>query len=144
MADAVGLAASIVSLLDLAGKVIGYLNDVKDGSKDRARLRDEISSTSFLLFMLKDCTSTSSPTTDWLQTTKALTGPKGPLEQFKHCLDTIAEAVSGNGVNGHRSQPRAAIASLIWPFKKGKIDELIASIERQKSLFSLALQGDHM
>jgi hypothetical protein len=34
--------------------------------------------------------------------------------------------------------------ALCWPFEKGEIKDILGTIERQKSLFSLALQNDNM
>jgi hypothetical protein len=34
--------------------------------------------------------------------------------------------------------------AVTWPFKKGEVEGLIGSIERQKTLLTLAVQNDHM
>jgi len=32
----------------------------------------------------------------------------------------------------------------IWPFKKEEVKEILATIERQKTVFLVAIQNDHM
>jgi hypothetical protein len=54
MADPLSISASITALLQLTSRVVQYINSVKDASKECFRIRDEISSASFLLYMLKD------------------------------------------------------------------------------------------
>jgi len=141
MAEVVGLAASIASLVELAFKVVGYFNAVKGGEGEKGRLRDEISSASFLLLMLKDRTSPNSPNAPSLQTMTALASRHGPLNQFKECLELVADKIAGCNGEGLL---RSAVTSMSWPFKKSEITQLLASLERQKALFNLALQDDHL
>jgi hypothetical protein len=141
MAEVVGLAASIAGLVELAFQIVGYFNAVKAGEEEKGRLRDEISSASFLLLMLKDRASPSSPNATSLQTATALASRYGPLNQFKECLELVADKIAGGSGKGRL---RSAVTSMSWPFKKSEIAQLLASLERQKALFNLALQDDHL
>lgn len=54
MTDPLSTSASIIAVLQLTGTVVQYLNDAKGASEDRQRILAEISSTSGVLFLLKD------------------------------------------------------------------------------------------
>lgn len=54
MAEVLGLISSIGAILQITATVVQYIGDVKDSSKDRLKIRDEIASTSFLVSMLND------------------------------------------------------------------------------------------
>lgn len=138
MADPLSISASIVALLQLTSTVVQYINNVKDASKERLRIRDEISCTSFLLYMLEGRVQQAHLGEPWLSMRQSLDMPKGPLEQFRGALEQLAS----------RLEPSKGLKrvgkSLAWPFKTEEIKEILSTIERQKSLFNLVLQNDHM
>ena len=138
MADALGTAASIIAVIQLAQVVLGYINDVKGASEDRNMLLVEISTVNGLLYSLSDLASRSSERDSWISKLRALQAPNGPLSQFESALATLAEMLKP--VHGIRKVGKA----LTWPFQHGEIKDILSTIERQKSLFSLALQQDHM
>jgi hypothetical protein len=138
MADPLSISASITALLQLTSNVVQYINSVKDASKERFRIRDEISSASFLLYMLNDRIQQAHSGKLWLSTVQSLDMPKGPLKQFKGALEQLASRLEPS--KGVKKVGRA----LTWPFKTEEIKEILSTIERQKSLFDLALQNDHM
>jgi hypothetical protein len=139
MADPLNISASIIAILQLTSTVIQCINDVKDASEERLRIRDEISSTSFLLYMLKDRIQQAHLGELWLSTVQSLDVPKGPLEQFKRALEQLASRLAppSKGLKRIRN-------ALMWPFQREEIKEILSTIERQKSLFDLTLQNDHM
>lgn len=49
-----GIAASIISVIQLTGTVTQYLVSVKGASKDRREIYNELSSITSMLFVLKD------------------------------------------------------------------------------------------
>lgn len=133
--DPVSLSASITSLLQLTGTVVKYLSNVKSASDDKRKLLVEISSIRGLLFGLEDLATLGET---WVNTIRALNGPNGPLLQFRHTLEALAT----------RLKPMVGLArigkSLAWPFQIGEIKDMLCLLERQKMLFALALQMDHM
>ncbi len=138
MADPLSISGSIVAVLQLTSTVVHYINDVKDASEERLRIRDEISSTSFLLYMLKDRIQQAHSSELWLSMVQSLDVPKGPLEQFKRALEQLASRLAPcQGLKKIRN-------ALTWPFQREEIEEILSTIERQKSLFDLTLQNDHM
>lgn len=64
--------------------------------------------------------------------------PNGPLEQFKAALETLAAKLApADGLKKLRK-------SLMWPFQEKEIKDILSTIERQKALFGLARQNDHL
>jgi hypothetical protein len=115
--------------------VIKYLNDVKDASKERNRILLEISSITGILFSLKDLAALD---VKWLNTVKALAVPNGPLEMFQTALETLVKKLEpAVGVKGIQK-------TLAWSFERREVKNALAIIERQKTVFILALQNDQM
>jgi hypothetical protein len=138
MSDPLSVSASIVALLSITSTVVQYINDMRHASPERLRLRDEISSTSFLLYMLKDraCQEKTNPA--WLSTVAVLGLPNGPLDHFRAALDSLASKLKPT-----KGMDKVA-QCVLWPFHKEEIVSLLSTIERQKLCFELALQNDHM
>jgi hypothetical protein len=138
MTDPLSITASIVAVLQMTATVTQYLKDVKGGSEDRTRLRDEMRSTICLLEMLKDRIEDADTRDTWLDTIRWLHVTNGPLIQFKEALELLAKKLAPSSRIRQMTQP------LRWPFDKADVNELFGKIERLKSLFSLAMQNDHM
>jgi hypothetical protein len=138
MADPLSISASIIAILQLTGTVVQYLNDAKGASEDRQRILAEISSISGVLFLLKDLAERAQWEEGWSMTIKSLNLPGGPLEKFKMMLQKLTSKLKP--AEGVKKVGKA----LIWPFQKGEINEILSTMERQKTFFNLALQNDHM
>jgi hypothetical protein len=138
MADPLSITASIVAVLQITATVTKYLKDVRGGSEDRIRLRDEMRSTVCLLEMLKDRVDDPDTRDICFNEVGLLNAPNGPLIQLRKTLELLVEKL----VPGSRIQQIAKV--LKWPFDKTEINEILGTIERLKSLFSLAMQNDHM
>lgn len=138
MGDPLSVTASIIAVLQLTESVVKYLNDAKDASKDCNKFLIEISTVNGLLFSLKDLVGRAELGETWLATTRSLGVPTGPLAQFKSALELLATHLEP--VVGLKKAGKA----LTWPFKKGEVIDILNTIERQKTLFVLALQNDHM
>jgi hypothetical protein len=134
--DSVGAAASIIALVQFTNDVIGYINSTKSAGSERKKILDEIISAHYFLLLLKD--KTTDP--EWTDIMKSLTVPKGPVEQFKCALERIAAIVNPEGMGKIKKFAKTAA----WHFQKGEVEDILWTIERQKSLFSLAMQNDHM
>lgn len=150
MADPLSISASIVAVLQLTSVVAKYLKDVKGGAGYRLRLRDEIRGAVALLEMLKDRIEDEDDDDEgdrdggggdmsaWRESVQQLAVPDGPLDQFKKSLERLVKKLVPAGTFQIMKK------SLTWPFDKKDVDEILQSIERQKSLFSLALENDHL
>lgn len=136
--DPLSAVGSIIAIIQLVGTVISYLDGVKDASEERTQLLVEISSVGGLLTTLRDLAVASEQEGTAMASAKSLNVPLGPLAQFRLALERIAVVLAPNrGVKKFGK-------SLAWPFKKGEVLELLGVIERQKTLFILALQSDNL
>lgn len=133
--EPLSITASIAGLLAFTSKVIQYLSAVEDSSTTCQRLLSEVTSTSGLLYHIKDMHDRSAVPADWSLKTKALMTPKGPLDQSKHALELLERRLvpAGNRTIDHTKK------SLTWFFQKREIQDLLDGLERQTSFFMLAL-----
>jgi hypothetical protein len=138
MAEAIGIAGSIVGILQLTATVLKYLNGVKDASKGCNRILIEVSSVYGLLFNLNNLVERAGSEETSLAMVMSLGVPNGPLVQFESALKRLATHLEP--VHGLKKAGRAFIV----PFKKEEVTNILHIIERQKTLFILALQNDHM
>ncbi len=135
--DPLSFSASITTLVQLAGTVIRYLSNVRDGPKELQRIRIEVSSVLGILFLLQEQSDQVKQGDSFTSTLRSLDVPNGPLEQFRIALECIASKIAP--VKGWEKLGK----TLKWPFEKEEIQTTLNTIERQKALFSLALQHDH-
>jgi hypothetical protein len=139
MADALGIAASIIALLQASGAVVQYLKSSKDANKDIQALKIEVINVRGLLFSLKDFLPEQESDEDsLLPVFESLGGQDGLLKQFEMILAELALRL------GPQEGLKKTGQSLSWHFKKDDIKTLIGTVERYKTLFSLALQNDQL
>lgn len=140
MADPLGTVASLLTVLKLAAAATKYIKDVKHGSAERLRLRDELRSTTCLLEMLKDRIDDSENGVEVeilkLPSIASLAGEDGPLALFKQLLEEIAAKLAPDAKRSRLTQP------FTWPFDKKDIAEFVSTLERLKNHFSLVMQND--
>lgn len=142
MADPLSTIANVLAVLKLTAVATQYIKEVKQASSDRLRLRDELRSATCLLEMLRDRLEDSEDAEGSdAETLKPLSiasleGGDGPLELFKRVLEDII-----NKLTPQNRLSRAA-QSLTWPFNKKEVTELISTLERLKSHFTLVMQND--
>lgn len=147
MGDPLSIATGLITLVQATATATDYLKNVRDGGKDRKKLRDELRSLTCLLEMLHDrvedhqhAASSDSNGENPLNPAAlvSLTGPDGPLERMKATMEDIISKLV----------PKSRLQSLAqpvkWPFDKKDVMELFATIERTKSHFTLVLQNDLM
>ncbi|KAL9045843.1 MAG: hypothetical protein Q9214_001186 [Letrouitia sp. 1 TL-2023] len=138
----IGITASFAAVFQLTATVINYINNFKDASQDRLRLRDELSSACFPLYMLKERLDQTDQDVSQLPSVQVLSGLNGPISQFKRQLEQLAAKIVPN--YGKKNRVDHITTNITWPFKKEEVRTLLNAMERQKSLFHLALQNDIM
>jgi hypothetical protein len=136
MADLLSIAASITAILQFTSTVVQYLIDAGNASEDRRELLNEVSSASGFLFVLKELAERVQWTDPCSTSIRALNVQNGPLEQFKGAMKRLESKLRADGLN-------KVGKTLAWPFQKKEIKDILHTIERQKTLFVLALQNDH-
>lgn len=138
MADPLSITSGITALLQLTGNIIQYLNQVRGASEDCRRVIMEVTSVSGFLYMLKDSAERFGSDSSSLTAIASLAVPSGPFDQFKATLEQLVSKLAP--VQGLKKAGKA----LAWPFQQGEIREILSRIERQKSMFALALQNDNL
>ena len=136
--DPVSLTASISAILELSIKVLGYLNDVKDASKDCAKCAAEAANLYGLLTNLRFRLEEGDSSTPWYTAVRVLATENGPLDQFKQALEQLQKKITGRGKIGKTGN------ALVWKFKKEEIASILGRMERLKTLVGVALEMDHL
>ena len=129
------MAASIAALLDLTGKVLSYLNNVKEAGAERTKCATEAATLYALLTTLKYRIEANSGD-PWFTAIRSLGTENGPLDQFKAAIELLASKLKPEG--GIKKIGHA----LTWTFDKAEINGILSRIERLKSLVNLALAND--
>lgn len=137
---AIGLGASVLQLIGVAGKAIKYLNDIKNAPRERFRLAQELNSLYGILIELENRAdeAKASGDDDWLRGVQSLTFKFGPVEQLETALELIVNKVKP--VSRFKKVGKA----LVWPFTRREVEELLRQVERQKSTIIFVLQGDQI
>ena len=132
MADPLSVIGGIAAIVQISTTVVSLIKSAKDASSDRQKVLAEINATTALCQTLNDYVEISG-IESWADTFKTLNQTdNGPLSQFKQCLEYLYEKLNTKG------------ATLKWPFNKQSVQEILATIERQKSLINLALTNDNL
>ena len=130
------MTASIIAIMRLAQSVAGYLNDMKDASKEQVRIATEISNVNALLTPLKYRIKDGQPGDPWFTEVQRLGDKGGPLDQFESTLKELKSKVEQ--ADGYMR----AVRSLTWTFNKTDVSTMLSRIERVKTLVILALAND--
>lgn len=144
MADPLGTLENALTVLKLATAATQYIKEVKNGSSERLRLRDELRSTTCLLEMLRDRLEDGENVEDSDESTlkplsiASLSDEDGPLALFRKVLEDIINKLVPENPLRKLAQP------FTWPFDKKDVAEHLATLERIKSHFNLVLQNDLM
>lgn len=136
--DPLSASASVFAVLQLSATVIKYLKGVKGAGLERQRLLSEIYSINSLLLALHDQAEKEAEDDTVHQVFASLQSSNGPMEQIKDTLERLKSKLAPTKGYG------AVAGSINWPFKRDEIKDLLAAIERQKTLFTLARQNDLM
>jgi hypothetical protein len=138
MGDPASISAIIIAVLQASATVIRFLSETKDARTERERLLNEIVFTQGLLYSLKDKAANQNDSAS-LKSLASLGVQNGPLDQFKNALERL-----GKKLRPAHSELGKFGKSLIWPFQKDEVKDILSTIERQKSFFLLALQNSHL
>ena len=137
--DPLSIAASITALLQVTSTLIKYANGVKGASEERRKILSELLDIKGILFCLKDEADHAKQNDQWSSTFESLSVPGGPLESFGRIVEDLSSKLAPPATKSKKVRE-----VITWPFKKEEVKEILGSIERQKALFLLARQNDHM
>ncbi|PBK81229.1 hypothetical protein ARMGADRAFT_813254 [Armillaria gallica] len=135
MAEALGIASSIITLIEISHTIVGYLKDIREAPKERDKLSKELSYLELYLGMVNQLTQMADANDPWLATAQRLSGPFAQLDVLlKGLKKTLEPASDGIGKMKQR---------LLWKFSKESVEDALKKIERIKSLIIVAVQLDH-
>ena len=137
---AVGASANVLQLIAVAGKAIKYLKDIKNAPQEHLRLVQEINSLYGLLIELESRIDEANASEDgkWLRGIQSLAVKSGPVEQLRAALESIVDRVKP------ATKMKRIGKTLMWPYTKKEVEEILKEVERRKSTIDFALQGDQL
>jgi hypothetical protein len=135
--DPLSITAGVIAVLDLCGKVIGYIATAKGATKDRSQLKAEILSCQILLEALRDEINASDGGGDWADVIRTLEGDGAPLNVLEEMLGLLVFKL------GPKTNLQNVAKILTWPFKEKEVSKILQVIEHQKSSLTLALENNN-
>lgn len=136
--DPLSVTASLIAIINLTGAVIGYLNDIKDAPKDRARCAEQAANLQSLLMSLRFRVAETGSEDCWFREFRKLAVKDGPLDQYKAAMEQLkAKLKSKAGLE-------KVAQVLTWKVTQKEVAEILSRIERLKSLTQIALEMDHL
>ncbi|KAL8827131.1 MAG: hypothetical protein Q9170_007137 [Blastenia crenularia] len=136
--DPLSLVASLVAVGQLATTIISYLKQVKEGSLERIKLREEVRNLAFMVEVLKDRVDDAEDPETELTSIRSIAIDGGPLDQLKFALESLAKKLAPHG------RKRQISESISWPLTRKDFGDLLQTLERQKALLSLAIANDNV
>lgn len=136
--DPLSLTASLVVIGQLAARVTSYLKQIKDGSSERIKLREEIRNVAYMVEILNDRVDDVEDPEKELAATRSLAVDGGPLDQLRSALELLANKLTPHGKLKQISRP------MLWPLSRKDVHDILNALERQKCLLSLAIKNDNM
>ena len=133
--DPLSVTASVVAVLQLAQSLIKAVQSIKDSSRERQSIRDEIIYLSGLLFNLQSGLERRELSSDVVS---SLNTPSGPLAQLKDALESLAKMLMpADGL-------KKVGQSINWAFQRDSVTFLLSKIERQKTFILFALENNQL
>src|SRR5947207_8740141 len=125
--DPLSVAASVITVLQLTGVVIGYLNDVKDAPKECRKCTIEASNLQNLLINLRYLLEREQTGDAWFRAVSSLNVENGPLDQYRQSLEQLRSRVEiQDGVQKVKRR-------LLWKLGKEEVAGILVRMERLKS-----------
>lgn len=138
MADPITVIGVIANVIQIGSLIINFIKTAKESTADRQKLLCEIRSTVAVCQSLQDSVEMGDEV-EWKATLNLLHGPDRPLEQLQICFADLKTKLAPSS-----SASKTVVRALKWPFDKGEILDIYATIERQKALLNLALTNNNL
>lgn len=155
MAEVVGLAASVIAIVELTAKLAGcckfYIENVKDARKDLRKVLIETTSLQGIVDNLRFLLDHDPDFEDAeLGGLDAADGPiSGCLEclkQLENLVPTPEDDASASTSTSRRltmkQRSKAIAARLAWPLKRNTVMSTLDDMQRHKATMSLIICGD--
>jgi hypothetical protein len=140
MAESLSIAASIIAVIQITGRVVSLCYDYRAGLKthqnDIKQINDEITSVRNVLESILRLIDNEEEGPSQLSTLRLLTQPDGVLSSCKTemlSLEKDLKPATGS---------RAIVRKLKWPYTRGEIKKKVEKLGWVKSSLSLAIVAD--
>lgn len=135
--DPLSISTSIVALSGVTLKTISFLCSVKNASSERNKLRDEVITVTGLLKALEMRLGDMKADDEGSVSLRAL-DESSALDRCRESLEELIEKTDTDKVSGIEKFGR----KFTWHFEKTEVNKTLMSVERVKTLLSLALTND--
>ncbi len=144
MAEALGVASSVTTLIGNIVTLIKYVKDVINAPEEITQFLKELAHLEIYLSTLRDLTQLSTEEDPWLKTLKQLfaapgAAPDGLFKELEELLNGLKEKVRNDPPQWKRVKKR-----LLWTLTKTSVEDDLKKIERFKTLVMSAVQLDDM
>lgn len=139
MAEILGVVSGIIAVADLTYKVLGYLKTVHHAEKEiKDYNREAPILTELLTSLAAHVMQNSGHNVDpWFESIQTL--QHGPMQQYQVALDEFkAKVLPVKGLRDKITQ------QMTWKFVKDDLKDILAKMERLKTLIAISLQKDHL
>lgn len=152
MAEALGIAGSVVAVLQVTQSVLSVIYDynaaLKGASWEVPRVKDEIEGLRNVLQslepLMREAEFADPAAGTRLPTLVKLCGPKGVLQSCEEELQRLETKLKPSGWSKNLGPRRKAfIESLRWPFKEAETNKILHRIGRFKDVLALAISADN-
>ncbi|CEL08535.1 hypothetical protein ASPCAL11684 [Aspergillus calidoustus] len=144
--EGLGSAASVIAVVDLAGKVatvlFQYLTAVKHAKAEIERLREELDRLSATLQSAQQLLE--GPNGDQLKTANSQALRRGLDGSYAELVSLESKLRKKLDSGSSRVMSKFGIRSLKWPLESKDVDRSIAALERQRDTLSAALTIDQV
>ena len=132
----IGLAASLVNLMDVAMRAIAIMNNLKGAIKEQSILVQEVTGLLPFLSSLKSRIVSANEKDPWFARVLVLGAPNGAIAQLDAAIKDLSYRLE-------KMYGRSKVSrSLGWLLKKEECNAILLRIERSKTLITAELQGD--
>ncbi|KAK4216221.1 ankyrin repeat-containing domain protein [Rhypophila decipiens] len=140
--DPIGITASLLALIKLAGGVAQYIASAAGAPTARRKLREEIMACEHVLQDILYESNDFDGGENWKDTVNTLEGSNGPLERLLVALQAVEAKLRPKARSRRDIRNKLGLSRLAWPFSEKEVQQLLDTIEREKSLLILALEND--
>lgn len=142
--DPVSIAASVIAIIQISGKVTSlcwdYRSTVASARRDITRILDEVNSLRTVLESLVKLAENEDPDEQALSTLRSLAKPSGTLQQCQIELVDLEKELRKYAP----STGKLSSSILKWPFKEKEVSHHLSHIASLKQNLQLALLTDQM
>ena len=146
--EAVGLAASLASLLEISGKIVtagyGYISKVAHVPSRMRMVSSEVSSVDLVLGRLEEYSAhqSGSGSTSILYTLSRNGVFKDCTEVLKKIDGTVQTCMAESEAQSSKREVKAFMKRVVWPIKEKETEEILGHLDRLRSILSDAIVQD--